>query len=302
MEPLLHSATRQQARDLAKYPKGSYIFYGPEGIGRFSTWLWLITQWHPHEQESESCGRCLQIQARTYPDLVVVEPEGESIGIAQIHHLQHTLQLTPYDQVGLRLVIIDAADKLTLEAQNALLKALEEPPERTIIGLIATTPLSLTTTLRSRTQAINFLSIPPDLITAHLVNNYQVDKTQAQQLADLSAGRPGRAIRFSSDPNYLQQFQEASDAARQLYAAKLFDKLKLAGQLGDSKTIQVPLLTEILYKKLRQELRQQLSKPEHGEVIRLNRALEAVLRFESHLKGNVTLKAALGALALELSQ
>src|ERR1019366_6736817 len=121
MKTLLHSKTAASLQALTKSPSGSVIFHGPRGIGKATA--------------AAELARVLDVGS--YPDLITVDRgEKQGIAIEQIRTLIGTLALRPYYAGRTRLVIIDEAHLLTHEAQNALLKLLEEPPPHTLIILI----------------------------------------------------------------------------------------------------------------------------------------------------------------------
>jgi DNA polymerase III delta prime subunit len=301
MEPLLHPSTRKQLLEVAKATQGSYIFYGANGLGRFTTWLWILQSWHGHSSFVASCRSCIQIRAQTYPNLYVIAPEGASIGIAQVHTALHALSLSRHDNKASRLVIIDSAEKLTLEAQNALLKIFEEPPSHTVIGLISNSVEALLPTLRSRAKAITFFKLTPEQVELYLVEKKGADYETAAVISKLTSGCIGAANQLLGSPEELQKHKEAIKNINQLCSPDLFNSLKLAGQLGDSKSISQHLLVEVLQNRFRVQLRQQLAENDLRGVLKTNTALKASLRFQRNLKANVSLKAALGALILELS-
>lgn len=301
MEPLLHTSTRKQLESLIQAPRGAYVFYGSEGLGRFTTCLWLLSTWHGHFTFDSTCTRCVQIQAQTYQDLIIIKPEKDSIGIAQIQDLQRTLNLSRNDTHGQRMVIIDSASTLTPEAQNALLKALEEPPPDTVITLIASSPHALLATLRSRVQTVSFQALAEAQVKEYLIKQRQEGPTAIAQATQLAQGCPGQAILLLSSPDMLQQHLDTDLAAEQLLSSKLFEKLKLAANLAESKSLPTPLLINALLTRLRSQLRQDLKISNHDSAIRSTHKLQAIMRFQKHLKANVSPKTALGALALELT-
>lgn len=120
----------------------AYMFEGIEGIGKetFAYDLAKILLETPHLENA--------------PDCIRVKPEGNSIKIAQIRNLQSDIVIKPHKKY--KIYIIDKAEKMTLEAQNALLKTLEEPPEYAIIILITSNENLLLNTIKSRCIRIPF--------------------------------------------------------------------------------------------------------------------------------------------------
>src|SRR5262245_18667903 len=150
----------------------AYAFVGPSGIGkrRFAIELarCLLCDRH-RDADLESCGECPScrlVAARTHPDLILVSPpEGKSILPIKLmigenetrgkEGLCHDLSLRPM-LARRRVAVIDEADWMNDEAANALLKTLEEPPQNSVLILVASTSDGLLPTIRSRCQLVSF--------------------------------------------------------------------------------------------------------------------------------------------------
>ncbi len=143
----------------------AYLFIGPEGAGKRLAALELAKALNCDRAETEACGTCGQchrLTQRVHPDLHVLEVQGASqtIQIDEVRTLLGRIALRPY--MGRRsVVIIDGAERLTEEAANSLLKALEEPPGRTTFLLLTVHPAFCLPTIVSRCQAIRFRRPPP---------------------------------------------------------------------------------------------------------------------------------------------
>jgi DNA polymerase-3 subunit delta' len=97
-----------------------------------------------------------------------------------------------------KIAIVDGAHLLTVAAQNALLKTLEDPPQRSILILVANNPDALLPTVRSRLQRVPFSPLSIDDIIAVLTTDQGLSTTAASALAALSEGSPGRALTLQS--------------------------------------------------------------------------------------------------------
>jgi DNA polymerase III subunit delta' len=195
----------------------SFLFAGPEGIGKRSFALKLaqamLCQTRP-EEALDPCGMCpscAQAVAGTHPDLhVVAKPEEKSfipqaLFIGDDEHrrregLCHDISLKP-TLGGRKIAVIDDADYLNAEGANALLKTLEEPPPRSMLILIGTTPAKQLPTIRSRCQLIRFQPLPIETVASLLVSKGLVaDPADARRLARYSEGSLMRAMELS-DPD-----------------------------------------------------------------------------------------------------
>jgi DNA polymerase III subunit delta' len=146
------------------------------------------------------CGTCPSCQIRTkcHPDIRLVEPEKTTISIDQIRGLIGEIAFQPVE-ARYRVVILDPAEQMRLEAHNSLLKTLEEPPSRTVIILITTNPYMLLETIRSRSRMLQFGEIPQKRIEQHLVKHEDRTIEEARMAAALSRGSLAAALSFNTD-------------------------------------------------------------------------------------------------------
>ena len=165
----------------------AYMFEGIDGIGKgkFSEELSKILL------DTENIN--------SSPDYINIYPDGNSIKIAQIRKLQIDIIIKPHKQY--KIYIINQADSMTIEAQNALLKTLEEPPEYAIIILITNNKESLLDTIKSRCEIIKFLPISISDLSKYLINK-GIDENRAQLLATFSRGSIQKAIELSESAEF----------------------------------------------------------------------------------------------------
>ncbi len=194
----------------------SFLFAGPEGIGKRSFALKLAQALLCRERPEEAldpCGRCpacIQAAALTHPDLEVVSKPAEksflpvALFIGDPEHrmregLCHRIGMKPM-LGGRKVAIIDDADLLNAEGANCLLKTLEEPPPRSLLILVGTSPTRQLPTIRSRCQLVRFRPLAADLVATILVGQgLAADAAEAQRLARHSGGSVRRALELA-DP------------------------------------------------------------------------------------------------------
>lgn len=151
----------------------SYLFSGTEGIGKLliakqfaRMLLCLESQNHTANCECKSC-KCFE--GNNHPDYFVINEDGETIKIEQIREI--TSKVVEQPIVSERKVyIINDCDKMTVEAQNCLLKTLEEPPEFVVIILISSNESGILNTIKSRCMKIKFKNIPNEELKKYAVN------------------------------------------------------------------------------------------------------------------------------------
>ncbi|HVV12317.1 DNA polymerase III subunit delta' [Amycolatopsis sp.] len=150
-----------------------------------------------------ACGECTGCRTAmhgTHADVKLVVPEGLSISVAEMRALVQAAARRPTTGHW-RVVIIEDADRLTEGASNALLKAVEEPPDRTVFLLCAPSdhPEDVSVTIRSRCRLVNLRTPPPEAIARVLVERDGVDPELAQWSASVCGGHVGRARRLATD-------------------------------------------------------------------------------------------------------
>ncbi|HVV24542.1 MAG TPA: DNA polymerase III subunit delta' [Pseudonocardiaceae bacterium] len=198
----------------------AWLFTGPPGSGRsvaaraFAASLECFA--------GVGCGQCPGCRttlAGTHADVRLVVPEGLSISVAEMRSLVQAAARRPTSGRW-QVVVIEDADRLTEGAANALLKAVEEPPDRTVFLLCAPSdhPEDVSVTIRSRCRAIALRTPPPAAIAEVLVDRDGVDEKTARWAASVCGGHVGRARRLATDP-----------AARERRAAVLRIPLGLRG-------------------------------------------------------------------------
>jgi DNA polymerase III subunit delta' len=180
----------------------AWLFTGPPGSGRsvaaraFAAALQCVAG-----RGCGDCPGCRTAMAGTHADVRLVVPEGLSISVAEMRALVQTSARRP---TGGRwqVVIIEDADRLTEGAANALLKAIEEPPERTVFLLCAPSehPDDVPVTIRSRCRPVALRTPAPPAIAEVLQVRDGLDEQTASWAASVCGGHVGRARRLATDP------------------------------------------------------------------------------------------------------
>jgi DNA polymerase III gamma/tau subunit len=191
------------------------LVQGPAGAGKdaFVDDLLALLFCADPEPTSRPCNRCRGCRdgrARTHPDLVVGSPElwresrsaGESIVAAARRWLLAAAGAPVV--ADRRVVLIEGADRANEQAQNALLKVLEEPTDRHTFVLVADEPQRLLPTIRSRSRPLRIGPVPRADLVAHLMDRMRLPADLADVLAQLSRGLVGTAVKFVEQPAHLE--------------------------------------------------------------------------------------------------
>ena len=148
----------------------AYLFIGPDGIGKSlfaKEFAGMILCENEEKKPCGSCKSCLEIKNLNHPDFMIIEPEGDSIKIEQIRRMQMQIINKPIVQMR-KVILINDSDKMTKEAQNCLLKTLEEPPSYITIILIGQNENLFLNTIKSRCVSIVFQKIDHGDLRAYL--------------------------------------------------------------------------------------------------------------------------------------
>ena len=200
----------------------AYLFYGPAMIGKrtFGTALARFLEKGIFEPPAE--GEVLQdakIIDLAFAKRLDPDKKGDSIGIDAAREIKDFLWQKP-NVSPRRTLILDEAEFLTTEAQNALLKITEEPPASSLIILISSDPDGLLATILSRVEKIYFGLVPEYEIIPWLTKERKLSAADAKTLAKKSFGKPGLAIRLVEDGDLRKNISSAEKLLKAQPAAR----------------------------------------------------------------------------------
>lgn len=217
----------------------SYLFVGIEGIGKkmLATEFAKKTLCIESEQDCQ-CKSCKEFDGNNHPDFMCIEPDGNNIKIEQIRFLQKKIQEKPIVS-NKKVYIVVNADTMTSEAQNCLLKTLEEPPEFATIILIGSNENAFLPTIKSRCMIFHFQPIELQKIKQYIEENYGMYDLPLNYI-EMSQGSIGKAIylkdkqaEYETINNIIEALEkkdiiEIVNLAEPLYKAKeeIFDILE----------------------------------------------------------------------------
>lgn len=229
---VLHPKTKALIERFVSSPSHALLLSGAAGIGKSYT-------------AQAVCGQILNVdpgalQRQQFVKFVAPAADSGSLSIDAIRDLRHFLKLKTTGSKALRRVcIIEHADTLTIEAQNALLKILEEPPDDTVLVLTINHPRSLLPTIMSRVREIRITPPEADELLSFFKDNY--DQQQVTQAFFLSGGLPGlmRALLDGQDEHPLVS---SVSKAKELLKQPLFERLAAVDALSRQKDVSAQLL------------------------------------------------------------
>ncbi len=197
----------------------AYLVTGPKGSGKldFARTASAALLCTGEQKPCGKCGVCMMVRSGNHPDLITITTDGKSIKIGAIRTLLEELCRQSF-LGGERTVVIDGAEDMTTEAQNCLLKTLEEPPSGTHFFLLAEYPEAMLPTIRSRCVHIRMTGMAEDALAA-LLEAEGAGKEEARLIARLSNGMPGQARTLLADKNDEGRYWNIRKQAAQLVAS-----------------------------------------------------------------------------------
>lgn len=292
------------AQDTAR---GSYLFFGPDGVGKRTAAIEFAKVINCDDIASR------KIDSGNHPDVFIIYPEGKSgsIKIEKIREIIYQVSLKPYEAKK-RIFIINDAEAMTLEAQNALLKVLEEPPQHHILILTTSNAAALLSTVLSRCKVLKFYSLGQDRIQEFLEARGMEEK-EAVLFSHMAMGSLGRAMELKKGDIIARRDQVVNDFF--LRKSALLKENVLSGDLvkniGQSLYMLLCWYRDLLVSKFTQAPDELLNADRSREIFsyasrfsreKLQKDVLAIMETIGHVRANVNPKIALFNLAVELKR
>ena len=204
----------------------SVLFSGEEGIGKTTLAFYLahtLLCLKKGKEPCQNCESCLEYQKKCHPDFLAVSPEKGLISIEKVREIINFLSFKP-KLSGLKIVIIDDSEKMTKEAQNALLKILEEPNLDNLIILVSSYPEKLLPTILSRLLVIKFSLAKKKEIIDYLVKEFSLSLDKAEEIAQMSQGKIAEAIKLL-EKDYFQEKMKAKEILKKIIKGNEIEKI-----------------------------------------------------------------------------
>lgn len=245
----------------------SYLFIGTDGIGKkliakeFAKMLLCNPNAVNNEENNKNdtliekkdngycnkCKSCIEFSSNNNPDFFFIEPDGNSIKIEQIREMQRKIIEEPIISIR-KVYIIDDSDKMTKEAQNALLKTLEEPPKFVVIILIASNENLLLTTIKSRCNIIRFNNIPDDEIKKYLEEKYNITNLETNMIKSFG-GSIGKAEILREKQELYSHIYNSIDKIEKLDLIDMLKEADIIYKSQDDKFEILEYINVILFEK-----------------------------------------------------
>ncbi len=198
----------------------AWLFTGPPGSGRSVAARAFAAALECPRGGCDACQVCRTVMAGTHADVHEVATEGLSLGVKEMRAVIERAARMP-TTARWQVVLIEDADRMTEQASNAVLKAVEEPNERTVFLLCAPSehPDDVSVTIRSRCRPLRLRTPAPAAIAEVLAERDGVDAETASWAASVCGGHIGRARRLARDENARNRREAVLAVPRSLRSA-----------------------------------------------------------------------------------
>ena len=271
---------------------------------------------------AEACGECRsckQAAGRNQPDIIYVKHEKpNTISVDDIRtQLNNDIVIKPYSS-SRKIYIVDEAEKMNQQAQNALLKTIEEPPAYAVILLLTTNADSFLPTILSRCVSLNLKAVPDEQIKKFLMTDYQIPDYQADVRVAFAQGNVGKAIQLASSDDFNELKNSALQLIKRLHDIELYEMTEAVRQIGTYKLqindyfdLMMIWYRDVLYFKATKDVNGLIFKDEvydikrqaeHSSYNGLETILEALKKAQVRLNANVNFDLVIELLLLTIKE
>lgn len=207
----------------------AYILNGEKGSGKklLAKLFAMSLQCSDREEDGDACGRCQsckQTMSGNQPDIIYVTHEKPTtIGVDEIRNqVNNDIVIRPYSS-PYKVYIIEDADLMSVQAQNALLKTIEEPPEYAVIMLLTENADTLLPTIQSRCVMLKLRNIKDRLVKKYLMEHMEIPDYKADICVAFAQGNMGKAIMLATSEHFNEIKEEAMRLLKGIHSAETED-------------------------------------------------------------------------------
>lgn len=217
----------------------AYILNGEKGAGKRTLANVVAKSLQCESGNPDPCGECkscLQVETNNQPDIIWVNHEKPNvITVDEIREqVVNDIDLKPYSS-RYKIYIIPDAQMMNTQAQNALLKTLEEPPEYAVIMLLTSNVDKFLPTILSRCIVLNFKPVQPLEMIEYMVEELEIEKEKAKFCVDFAQGNLGKAVRLAISPDYNEIKEDSVRLLRRIHDMEMEDVILAVKNMGQYK-------------------------------------------------------------------
>jgi DNA polymerase-3 subunit delta' len=266
-----------------------------------------------------TCHSCKQVLSGNHPDLIYVKHEKpNSIGVDDIREqINDTIMIRPYSSYH-KIYIVDEAEKMTVQAQNALLKTIEEPPSYAVIILITTNQEAFLPTILSRCVQLKLKPLKDFTVKSYLVEHLGVAEKEAEICAAFARGNLGKAIRLAASDEFNELYLKVMVLIKHIETMDIVDLLdkiremkELNFEMGEVLDLLQLWYRDVLMFKVTKDMNLLIFKDEYktingmGQKIGyegLEKILDGIETCRTRLDANVNMELAMELLLLTMKR
>lgn len=300
----------------------AYILNGEEGTGRKSianAFAMTLLCEKGGSDPCMVCHSCKQVLSGNHPDIIYVKHEKpNSIGVDDIREqINDTIMVRPYSSFY-KIYIVDEAEKMTVQAQNALLKTIEEPPSYAVIILITTNQEAFLQTILSRCVQLKLKPLKDFTVKSYLTEHLQIPEKEAEICAAFARGNLGKAIHLASSDDFKELYQKVMSLVKNVETmdiVDLLDRIREIKELNFDIKEVLDLLQlwyrDVLMYKVTKDMNLMIFKDEYKEIngmgqkidySGLEKILEAIDTARARLDANVNMELVMELLLLTMKK
>lgn len=237
-----HEQIKEHFQNAAATGKVShaYILSGEAGMGKktlANAFAMTLLCEEGGKEPCMHCHACKQVLSGNHPDLIYVTHEKPaSIGVDDIREqINDTIMVRPYSS-QYKIYIVDEAQKMTVQAQNALLKTIEEPPAYAVIMLLTTNPDAFLQTILSRCVQLKLKPLKDSVVKDYLEDKLQVKDIQAEIYSAFARGNLGKAIHLAQSEDFKMMYEEILRLLKEIKDMDISQLLDVIRKLKDDNT------------------------------------------------------------------
>lgn len=186
-------------------------------------------------QPCGTCKSCMQVEGGNQPDIIYVTHEKASLGVDDIRQqVNNDVAIKPYSSVR-KIYIIPDGEKMTEQAQNALLKTIEEPPEYAVFLLLTENVNTFLPTILSRCVTLQLKPVDAKLIKKFLMERMQIPDYLAELSAAFSQGNVGKAIRYASSEEFIEMKRDTIHVLTHVDDMKNYEIMQFIKKMAENK-------------------------------------------------------------------
>ncbi len=288
----------------------AYLLNGEAGMGKKSlAAAFALTLFCQGEGKKPclDCHACRQVLSNNHPDLIYVTHEKPaSIGVDDIREqINESILIRPYSS-SYKIYIVNEAEKMTVQAQNALLKTIEEPPDYAVILLLATSQEAFLPTILSRCVQLKLKPLQDTIVKKYLMEKLQIQETEADTFTVFARGNLGRAISIAASEEFRTLQQEFLNLLKNIYKTDISEMLDEIRKIKEEKLDFGEFLNfaelwyrDILLDKATQDTGLLIFKEEHSAIRKisdkssyrnLEKVLDGIKKARIRLNSNVSME------------